>query len=326
MITFMLFPRFTPQSTDMQATTAGERRWGVIMRSVFLALLTTSLFAMGARVIFYGLPDGVAVLFSKDSQVATAAAAVTSPFSYTFDVRGTLEETGSPGESSSPYWWLDSGARLYIDNGMGTTVQGALPMLDEWRLKYRLSSADDTEGGYAPQNLFRLLTRSTWDDVRVEADFRIVRDNFSETPSRNESNGLLLMTRYKDAANLYYAGVRVDGHAVIKKKSGGTYHTMAEKQVFGAASTTYDRTKDMNLLPHNEWISLRSETLTRNNGDVLVKLLMKKEGEAKWTELLRATDDGTKYASTTPITGAYPIGIRTDFMDVEFDNFRAEKI
>lgn len=316
----------------MSTTVTGTRRWGAILSSVFFALLTTSLFAFGARILFYGLPDNVAVVFARSNQTAAAAAAVTSSFTYDFDVRATLEETDTPDDSTSPYWWLNSGGRLVIEHGVGKTAQGALPALDKWRIQYRLSRATDTEGGYAPQNLFRLLTRSSWDDVRFESLFRIVRDNFTESPNRDASNGLLLMSRYKDSENLYSAGIRVDGSAVITKKFNGTSYTMIEKQIFDlpaqadSASTTYDRSKDMNLLPHQEWIGLRSETVTAKNGNVTVKLFMKKDGETTWKELLRATDDGTKFGSTTPITGNLPIGIRTDFMDVEFDNFKAERI
>lgn len=320
----------------MRAETT-SRSWGAILRSVFLALLTTSICVIGARVLFFGLPHDVAALFNDASQPAAARAAVDALFTYDFKTRGILTEAESPDESSSPYWWLDSGAKMIIENDVGKTVQGALPTLDRWRLRYSLTSPEDTEGGYAPQNLFRLLTRSKWDDVRVEGSFRIARDNFTESPNRNESNGLLLMSRYEDSDNFYSAGVRVDGLAVIAKKYQGTYYTMAEKQIFGlpaatstaqagSATSTYKREEDMNLLPHQEWLSLRSDTITATNGTVSIKLFMKRNAETKWTQLLSATDNGKDFGTTTPTTDPYPVGIRTDFMDVEFDNFKAEKI
>ena len=320
----------------MRAETT-SRSWGAILFSVFLALLTTSICVTGARVLFFGLPHDVATLFNDASQPAAARAAVDTLFTYDFKSRGVLMETGSPDESSSPYWWLDSGAKMIIENEVGKTVQGSLPALDRWRLRYSLSSPEDTEGGYAPQNLFRLLTRSKWDDVRVEGSFRIVRDNFTESPNRNGSNGLLLLSRYEDSDNFYYAGVRVDGHAVIKKKYKGTYYTMAEKQSFGSATLTYKRGEDMNLLPHQEWLSLRSETVTTQGSNVSIKLFMRapleaggsltgKKDETQWTQLLSAVDNGRDFGTTTPITNPYPVGIRTDFMDVEFDNFKAVKI
>src|SRR5262249_7858577 len=151
--------------------------------------------------------------------------------------------------------------------------------------------------GYAPQNLFRLLSRSAWDNVRFSADFRIMRDTFTESPSRNESNGLFLMSGYKDENNLYYAGVRVDGRAIIAKKVQGTYYTMAKKSVFDGE---YVREKDTNLLPHHAWIGLRSETLTSKDGKVTLKLFIKTPKEQTWIELLSATDDGAQYALTAP--------------------------
>jgi hypothetical protein len=307
----------------VMAQVRATRSWGAIARTAFLAILTTSIFAVGARVLFFGVPEELTVLFKSETQVATAAAAVTSPFLYEFRIPGTLIEAGSSDESSSPYWWLDSGGKMIIQDDTGKTVQGSLPTLDKWRLRYSRSSSIDTEDGHAPQNLFRLVSRSNWDNVRVESSFRIIRDNFTESPNRDASNGLLLMSRYQDQNNLYYAGIRVDGRAIIKKKSDGVYYTMVEKQIFDGY---YSKKEDVNLIPHNEWISLRSETTTAKNGAVTVKLFMKRAEESKWTQLLSVVDDGKKFENTEPITGEYPIGIRTDFMDVEFDNIRVEKM
>src|SRR3989344_3899525 len=40
---------------------------------------------------------------------------------YTFNVPGILEETASEKESSSPYFWLSSGGKLMIADGVGRT-------------------------------------------------------------------------------------------------------------------------------------------------------------------------------------------------------------
>lgn len=227
-------------------------------------------------------------------------------------------ETGSMSDSSSPYWWVNSGALLIIADGVGKTYAGAMPSSDQWNILYRASSSSDTDNGTHPQNLFRLVSRSIWNNVRVESDYKINHDNFSSSPNRNQSNGLLLMSRYQDAGQtLYYAGIRVDGHAVLKKKYKGTYTTLAEKTVFPG---TYSIASNVNLLPHNSWVTLRSETVTNSDGSVTVRLFMKKAGETAFTKLLEAKD------TSSPITGDGYIGIRTDFMDVEFDNVRATKI
>ncbi|HWO07542.1 MAG TPA: hypothetical protein VNM40_03070 [Candidatus Paceibacterota bacterium] len=245
------------------------------------------------------------------------AALKLSSLDYQFKVDGTLRETGSMNESSSPYWWLNSGGALILDNGIGMTYQGTVPTIDRWRGLYANNNPTDTDNGTHPQNLFRLVSRSTWENVRAEASYKITRDNFSSSPNRNASNGLLLMSRYKDGNTLYYAGVRVDGTAVIKKKHNGTYTTLAQKKLYAGS---YSDGGTTNLLPHGSWLSLRSETVTNGDGSVTVRLYVKNPGESSFSKVLEARD------SSNPITGSGHIGIRTDFMDVQFDNVKATKI
>jgi hypothetical protein len=257
------------------------------------------------------------IFIPLSSAHAITAVQFASSMNYQFMVDGTLQETGSMGETTSPYWWLSSGGKLLLKNGVGSTVQGSLASNDKWRTLYNASNPTDTDNGYHPQNIFRLVSRSMWDNARVDADYRINKDNFSSSPNRNQSNGLLQMLRYKDQHNLYYVGIRVDGKAIIKKKKNGSYTTLAEKQVIPG---TYSIGSNVNLLPHGSWITLRGETVTNSDGSVTVRLYMKKAGESSFTKLLEAKD------SSNPITGSGYVGIRTDFMDVEFDNIKATKI
>jgi len=246
-----------------------------------------------------------------------------SPFTYSFKIDGILREAGSESETTSPYWWVNSGGALLIKDGMGLTLQGAEPKFDSWRLRYVRANADDTDNGYHPQNLFRLISRSPWKNPSIETSFLIVRDNLSTSTNRNESNGLLLMSRYAlDGQTLYYAGVRVDGTAVIKKKYHGTYYTMAQKQVFDG---TYDRSTGSNLIPHGEWLTLKSDTVTKADGSVRIDLYLKRDTDSAWTLLLSASDDGRKYGNTPAILSGFA-GIRTDFMDVQFDSFRINSL
>jgi hypothetical protein len=255
---------------------------------------------------------------------STPPVAVTSPFIYSFNVPGTLQESGSMDASASPYWWLDSGGYFIVGNNTGETVQGALPAADPWRIAYAGSNPTDTDQGAHPQNIFRLVTRSTWDNVREQMGFYIAADNLSSSPNRNESNGLLLMSRYTgDGQTLYYAGIRVDGTAVIKKKYHGTYYTMAQKPVFSGAYTGTGA--GANLLPHGEWIALRSDTRTNADGSVTVTLSMQLQG-GDWVELLSANDTGKNFGDTPPILGPGYMGIRTDFMDVRFEGFSLENL
>jgi hypothetical protein len=286
----------------------------ILLIIVFGAGVTTALIIAFAATSFFSLPG----------TSGAAALPISSPFQYNFLVSDQLNETGSMNESTSPYWWLNSGGYLTLKDGMGMTAQGAISSNNRWFQAYASANSLDTDGGAHPQNLFRLVTRSKWDDVREEASYYIVKDNFSSSPNHNASNGLLLMSRYADQGQtLYYAGIRVDGTAVIKKKYKGVYYTMAQEKIFpGTYSSTQE---DKNLIPHDEWIRLRSETKTNTGGTVTVTLSMQLPGKA-WQELLKATDTGKNFGGTPPISAAGYMGIRTDFMDVKFKDYRLENI
>ncbi len=270
------------------------------------------------------LLDGPPTAQPDQTVTAAAAASSTNDLLYTFNVPGTLEETDSMQQSSSPYWWLDSGGEFMIADGVGETIQGDAPTLDIWHVRYAITNPRDTDGGLHPQNLLRLVTRSKWENLREEMSFLIEADNFSPSFNRNTSNGLLLMSRYAiDGQTLYYAGIRVDGTAVIKKKYHGIYYTMAQRQIFPGTYTGWQ--DNIDLIPHHQWIRLRSDTVTNTDGSVTVRLYMKLASDTEWQLLLSATDSG-QYAGTSPITGPAYAGIRTDFMDVHFGNYVAEAI
>jgi len=235
-------------------------------------------------------------------------------FFYTFNTPGTLLEAGSMGESASPYFWLNSGGKFILRDSVGGTIHGALPLSDPWRILYAASNPVDTDNGAHPQNLFRLVTKNVWQNARAEAYFKIDSDQLSASSNRNASNGLLLMNRYaSNGQTLYYAGLRVDGNAVIKKKVNGSYTTLAVRKMFAG---TYDRTAMPNILPHRTWIGLRTETIDNADGSVMVKLYMDNGYTGVWKEILSTKD------SVNPIRGNGYAGIRTDFMDVTFENYR----
>jgi hypothetical protein len=250
----------------------------------------------------------VGVFLLPNLATAAESAVVSSPYLYNFNQNGRLPEAWPLEASNSPYWWVNSGAYLVLDGGRGHTVQGELPGLD-------------TDNGYHPQNIFRLTTRSKWQDARQEAYFIINKTNLSESPNRNESNGLLLFSRYHDGDNLYYAGLRVDGAAVIKKKQGGRYHTLASSP--GVYAGTYNRQNNPNLLREQRWIGLRSEVKNLPNGSVSIKLYIDKLWSGNWELVAEAIDDGSQGA---PLRETGYAGIRTDFMDVTIENYRLRNI
>jgi hypothetical protein len=251
----------------------------------------------------------------------TAAPTVTEPphFASDFSADLTLEETAVMEESASPDWWVNSGAWFVQRSGVGSTWTGQSPEGSRWRALYNLSNPRDTDRGAHPQNLFRLITRSLWFAPKQQIYFRILADNLSPSGNRNPSNGVLLFLRYSDGDNLYYAGIRVDGFAVVKKKTGGVYTTLAEAPLFLG---TYDRVRQPNLIPHGVWIGLRAE-LTAGENAVTIQLYCDLDRSGFWVPALQANDSFDP--SLVPMQAGYA-GIRTDFMDVEFDDYRIEEL
>jgi len=230
-----------------------------------------------------------------------------------------VEETGSLEESPDPFWWLDSGAMVYWVGDHFFTIQGDLSSDSRWWREYAGSNPFDTDGGYHPQNLFRLITKKKWQDHQQETYFKVNQYWVSDTPSRNESNGVLLISRYVDDDNLYYAGLRVDGDIVIKKKRDGEYSVLAEKKILAGE---YDRSYNPNILPLNKWMGLRLETINQENGDVLMTFYLDLFGRGDWQKALEAVDK----RENNPLTEESHSGIRTDFMDAEMKGYKIKEI
>ncbi|HWP61398.1 MAG TPA: hypothetical protein VN495_02245, partial [Candidatus Paceibacterota bacterium] len=131
-------------------------------------------------------------LFNGNTQAALPM--MSGSLIYSFNSPGILQEAGSMQQSTSPYWWLNSGGEFIITNGVGETMQGVAPLLNKWRVAYALSNPVDTDNGTHPQNLFRLVSKGQWENLSAEAHFYIVADNLSSSSNRNQSNGLLLMS------------------------------------------------------------------------------------------------------------------------------------
>src|SRR6266481_495168 len=223
-------------------------------KSVFAAILSFALMQTGSS--FMNPPP--------DALAATAAT-VTSPFTYDFRSVGILQQAETPDLSTSPYFWLASGGELPITNGTGNTMQGDAPSTNKWRTFYAAANPGQTDNGLHPQNVFQVFTRSAWQNVDQSVQVEINKINLSSSSSRTGWNGVSLYSRYENTQNLYSAGIRVDGAAVIKKEMNGTYYTLASKQIFPG---TYNHTTNPNLLPTGKWMGLRSTTQTNTNGTV----------------------------------------------------------
>ncbi|WP_317963335.1 hypothetical protein [Methylocaldum szegediense] len=231
---------------------------------------------------------------------------------------GTVYEAARMSESNDKDWWVNSGAYFHRSGGIGMTVQGELAGQDRWRLLYATTNPVDTDGGYHPQNLLRLVTRSKFKNFTQQVYFNIERINLSDSPNRNESNGVLFFHRYRDGNNLYYAGIRVDGHAVIKKKLNGQYSTLNSVPIYHGA---YDRASKPNLIPTHQWIGMRTAISDGSDGKVVIALYLKDDllGPG-WTKVLEAEDTSTAGA---PLLKEGYAGIRTDFMDIRFKDYEA---
>jgi hypothetical protein len=244
-----------------------------------------------------------------------------SSFSDSFSTTATIVETNSASLSSSQRWWVNSGAYLYTGNANAKTVSGALPASDSWFKEYAATNPEDTDGGVHPQNIFRLVQKGLWQNFSQEVYYTISAINQSASTNRNASNGLFLFNRYQNGDNLYYVGLRVDGNAVIKKKYNGTYYTMASTKVFPG---TYNRDTSANLLPLNTPIGIRS-VVTNTTAGVTIKMYTDVGNTGVWKLTLETTDAPGMYGSAVIDTEGFA-GIRTDFLDAAFTNYKITAI
>lgn len=243
--------------------------------------------------------------------VASVAPVPSSP-TYGLAQDTTVTEAGTMDESPDDSWWVNSGAYFFVKNSIGSTIQGSLGIDDPWRKRYASANPTDTDGGLRPQNIFRLVTKSIWQNAAQEGYFWINRYNASASPNRAEHNGFLFFNRYRDGNNLYYTGIRVDGRVVIKKKLAGRYYTLSSAPVYNG---TYHRDLNPNLIPTGVWIGLKTVVRDNTDGSVTIEVYVDKAGNGSWSLAARALDNGTTWGS--PIRGGAHAGIRTDFMDVD---------
>lgn len=237
-------------------------------------------------------------------------------FSENFSGEFTLNEVGDPELSSSPDWWLNSGASLIYADGVGSTVLGQMSGYSSWRNVYNQNNPLDTDNGQHPQNIFRLVTRKIWGDAIQQAYFRINEVNLSASSNRNASNGIFLFSKYMNGDNLYYFGLRVDGNAVIKKKIGGIYYTLAQKQIFNGK---WDLKNNPNLIPVDTWVGLRSVTYQLDDNMYLKFYINFDKDTNNWIEALTGVDNPSIGGRVFKEKGRG--GLRTDFMDVFFDDY-----
>lgn len=295
-------------------------------KNLILNIIGAVLLVIALAAAIYLLSETSISLNDQAAAVITFnEAAAQTPLSrawlYNFDSAGTLYEAASPDKSSSPYWWLNSGAMMILEGGVGRTVHKALPLTNPWLLTYRLNNLLDTDGGRYPQNLFRLVSKLSVGDSDITVNYRVLAVNMTDTPNRDGYSGIFLFSRYQDGDNLYYAGVRHDGDVVIKKKIGGIYHTLGQVEHF-PSYRDYERYTNPNLIPGQVWQRLR--LVTKTEGDsIRLTFYVADSVRSSWEEVLSVVDDGV---GGKPHHDAGRFGLRTDFMDVQFDNYRVDPL
>lgn len=233
-----------------------------------------------------------------------------------------LSEASEMSKSESQFWWLNSGAKVSFQENIIKTIQGDLDINDSWRVKYHNSNPTETDNGYHPQNIFRLVTREQYAEPTQEMYFKINRYILSEDPHRAASNGVLFFHRYKDGDNLYYAGLRVDGNAVIKKKIKGEYFTMIYQPIY--SESKYNRTLNPNLITLDKWIGIKTEIYNESPVKVVIKLYVDLDSTGTWTLAAQTSDESGLFGGNV-INGDGYAGIRSDFMDVEFKDYKIRK-
>lgn len=221
-----------------------------------------------------------------------------------------LIEASTPLESQSSAWWLIFGGLMYTDNGTWRTLHGDLGDDDELRKLYLRTNPLDTDNGYHPQNIFRLISKKDYGHSTQEIRFIIDKDQESLSPNRNDSSGFFLIENYSNIDNFYQIGIEMDGQATIRKKSKGIYSTLEETQIWGEKES-YDPELKQNLLPQKEVIDLKVEKIETSEG-LALKLLINNE------LVLEAQDK--------EILPGGKIGIRSDFMDITIEDYLLDNV
>lgn len=226
------------------------------------------------------------------------------------DAPAVVEESST----SSPDWLVNSGGRFFRGiAGTCQSIHGDLPVGDKWRTAYARANPTDTDKGLHPQNIGRYVTRKRFQNYVQRVRFRIDKTSASASPNRNASNGVLMFNRYQDEDRLYYAGIRVDGALVIKKKTGPVatgYNTLASRKVLAG---TWNKTSAPNLIPQWQWHDLKVEVSTTPQGCAVIAVTY------DTLPPLSATDCGA--VGGPPITAAGYAGLRVDFMDMSYDDY-----
>jgi len=233
------------------------------------------------------------------------------------------EEVWESSRNFDDRWWVNSWAFFFVKSWTWSTVQWELEQWSKWQVSYsKYNWWLETDMWYHPQNIFRLILNEKFRSFIQSAYFKIDKYILSDDPHRWDPNWLLLFNRYVDSDNLYYTWIRVDWAVVIKKKYKWVYYTLAYNKIL---EWTYNRTTNPNLIPINKWIWIKSEVKNLSDTIVSIKLYIDKNNDWNW-QLSLSVLDSLKSSWQDVINESWYAWIRTDFMDVEIDNYNINEI
>ena len=214
---------------------------------------------------------------------------------------GDIVEESPAIENTHAIWWLQSGGYIENIDGVWRSIQGELSSHDKWRKIYLRKNPLDSDNGYRPQNILRLFSDQGFLAPEQDVSIHITRDNISESPNRNASSGIFLISKFLDQDNFYLAGITRDGTAVVKKKLNGKYIILAENKI-------------METFPESMTISLKC-SLHHAGSALTIRLYGKLDGGGDWQLLADAVDN-------SPHGGKGLAGLRSDFFDTEFSEYQ----
>ena len=259
------------------------------------------------------------LLFIIFSTKIALAGTLTLPLMYTFNSDGKVEEANSMKETWSPYWWVISGGRLVIANGVGSTFSGELSPSDSLYKIYTLKDKITYDNGTHPQNAFQMLSLYQIGNLSTQIYFNRIKDNFSNFANRHAYNGEAIVARYQDVNNYYYGGLRADGNLIIKKKKNGVYQNLAIKKIL---SGTYNDSTNPDLIPLKKWIGLKMVITDSASGVPTISLYTDIGKTDTWKLEISVIDDFATFGDAIPTSGY--VGVQSDFADMQFDNFKLE--
>jgi hypothetical protein len=250
---------------------------------------------------------------SSGKTQAQAGSTISLPWSYSFNSPGTLNQSATTDQSGSAYWWVKSGGQIIVQNGIGQSLQGSTPSSNPWYAPYASTYPVESDKGLHPQNMFSMFARVEQRDSDQAVSVKIAQDNLSNSANIHAWNGILLQSRWQDVNNYVYAGIRQDGHAIIRKVVNGVNYTLAEKQIVPGSYSA----SNPDLLPKNIWLKIRSVVYDDINGTMHVQLYADVTQSGVWTQIFDVSDTNNGPKLSAPGLS----GIRTDFMDVSLDDY-----